>query len=299
MVIDPVAGHVLRPDGVRRLSSRAGATLAVLAEHAGQVVSRESLIARAWADGTGSDDAVVRTVSELRSTLGDRGREHRYIATVPGQGYRLLATPQALTDSDRQRLTEAAKASRREPPQSNILLSGTRQQRTLKVLSLYAAAVWLAMQVADLVFPRLGLPDIGVNYVIALGVLGFPLIAAFAWFYRPPPEGAAVKLQRTALALILIATVGTLAYFIAKAFDLSAPPVVAERSIAVLPFDNMSGDSTSDYLGDGLAEEITTLLTSLPHVGLHLPRRQAGHREHRPGARRALRARGQHPPAGR
>ena len=268
MVIDPVAGQVLRPDGVRRLSSRAGATLVALAEHAGQVVSRETLIARAWSDGTGSADAVVRAISELRRTLGDSGREHRVIETDASHGYRLLVQPQPLTDDDRERLAAAARAATRESPRLNILLRGTRRQRTLKIVSLYAAAIWPAMQVADLVFPRLRLPDIGVSYVIALGILGFPLVVAFAWFYRPPgerPVSKAATVRRVASTVVLMAMVGGLAYVVAKALE-PARPVVSDRSIAVLPFDNMSRDAANDYLGDGLAEEITTLLTSLPDL---------------------------------
>jgi len=267
LVIDPAAGRVLRADGMHRLPARAGAALAALAEHPGQSLSRETLASRIWSDGSGSDDALVRCIGELRRALGDSGREHRFIETSPGGGYRLIVSPEALTDSDRRRLA-AAPAAVGPPPQLNILLRGTRQQRTLKIVSVYAAAIWPAMQVADLVFPRLRLPDIGVSYVIALGILGFPLVVAFAWFYRPPTPrvvSAVASVRRTAVVIALVSALGTLAYFVAKALERRSP-VISDRSIAVLPFVNMSGVPANDYLGDGLAEEITNLLTRLPDL---------------------------------
>ena len=55
----------------------------------------------------GSADAVVRTISELRRTLGDSGREHRIIETDASHGYRLATQPQPLNDEDRKRLAAA------------------------------------------------------------------------------------------------------------------------------------------------------------------------------------------------
>ena len=271
LVIDPAAGRVLRPDGLHRIPTRAASALIALAENPGRPVGRDSLAARIWNDGSGSEETLVRCIGELRRALGDSGREHSLIETVPGQGYRLIVQPEPLTDSDRQRLDAAASAATREhPPKLNILLRGTRQQRVLKIVSLYAAAIWPAMQVADLVFPRLRLPDIGVSYVIALGILGFPLVVAFAWFYRPATQAgtttsAVARTRRTAVVLALLGMLGTLAYFFAKALEPSAPPI-SDRSIAVLPFVNMSNSKASEYLGDGLAEEITNLLTRLPDL---------------------------------
>lgn len=67
--------------------------LLVLAESAVHVVSREEIINRLWADVVVGEDTLARTVSRLRSALGDRASEPRYIETVPKKGYRLLGKP--------------------------------------------------------------------------------------------------------------------------------------------------------------------------------------------------------------
>jgi len=80
-----------------RLTPRTMEVLACLAEHAGQVVTREDFSKRVWSPAIVTDDALTRCISELRRNLGDRAGDPRFIETIPKRGYRLVAP---VTDLD-------------------------------------------------------------------------------------------------------------------------------------------------------------------------------------------------------
>src|SRR3954447_4962208 len=65
--------------------------LILLAEHAGQVVSKERLIQTVWADTFVGDEVLSKAISELRRALDDDPKAPRFIQTIPKAGYRLLA----------------------------------------------------------------------------------------------------------------------------------------------------------------------------------------------------------------
>src|SRR6476660_3618748 len=82
---------LLEGDKPVRLGSRAFDILAALVEHAGEVVGKEELIARAWPQ-TYVDEANLKIqISALRRALGDGQAGNRYVATVPGRGYNFVA----------------------------------------------------------------------------------------------------------------------------------------------------------------------------------------------------------------
>ncbi len=68
--------------------------LVCLAEHAGEVVSRETLNEQVWGNVIVTDQAVTNCISELRHHLGDDRSAHRVIETIPKRGYRLTAPVQ-------------------------------------------------------------------------------------------------------------------------------------------------------------------------------------------------------------
>jgi DNA-binding winged helix-turn-helix (wHTH) protein len=65
--------------------------LKALIEHAGQTVTTESLLEKAWPDRVVSRDSVTTAIYQLRQLLGDNTAEPKYIASVPRRGYRLIA----------------------------------------------------------------------------------------------------------------------------------------------------------------------------------------------------------------
>jgi len=121
------------------------------------------------------------------------------------------------------------------------LFGELKRRHVIRVLIAYAIAGWVVVEVADVMFPRLGLPEWAVNAVTWSYVGGFLPVAILAWIFRWTPEG----LKR----------------------DLGlAGPEAPERSIAVLPFANMSADVEQEYFADGLAEELLNLLARVPDL---------------------------------
>lgn len=90
--VDPASGQIAR-DGERlRVDDRSMRLLVCLAEHAGRTVTIDQLLDEVWAGAVVSQDSVYQAVTSLRRLLGDNRRAPTYIATVPRQGYRLVAS---------------------------------------------------------------------------------------------------------------------------------------------------------------------------------------------------------------
>jgi len=99
---DPRSGQLWRDGGEVRLTPRAAAVLAALAERAGDVVSKQDLFDRVWNGIAVTDDALTSCIQELRGVLGDDARRPRYIETRHRRGYRLMVRPAAATDTAEQ-----------------------------------------------------------------------------------------------------------------------------------------------------------------------------------------------------
>lgn len=93
-LIEPRQNRIARHDTSVRVEPRVMDVLVCLAEHAGEVVSRDALNARVWGDVVVTDQAVTNCISELRHHLGDDRSANRVIETIPKRGYRLTAPVQ-------------------------------------------------------------------------------------------------------------------------------------------------------------------------------------------------------------
>jgi TolB-like protein/Tfp pilus assembly protein PilF len=141
--------------------------------------------------------------------------------------------------------------------------------------ALYIVAAWLIMQVAGVLIDLGNLPKWVGPIILPLLVIGFPIALALSWFYEITPEGvsrekdvepgeAITHLAGRRLDFIVIALL--CAAVILFAYDkwwMGPPP---EKSIAVLPFTNLSGDPDQEYFSDGISEELLHLLAQLPDV---------------------------------
>jgi TolB-like protein/DNA-binding winged helix-turn-helix (wHTH) protein len=87
----PLRNVVSKADASLRLEAKSIQVLMALAQHPGEVVSRRDLLLAVWQDRPVSDEVLSRSISLLRSTLGDDPKDPSYIQTIPRVGYRLLA----------------------------------------------------------------------------------------------------------------------------------------------------------------------------------------------------------------
>lgn len=93
-VIEPRQNRIVRGDAQVHLEPRVVDVLVCLAEHAGEVVSRDTLNQQVWGNVVVTDQAVTNCISELRHHLGDDRAARRVIETIPKRGYRLMAPVQ-------------------------------------------------------------------------------------------------------------------------------------------------------------------------------------------------------------
>ena len=151
-----------------------------------------------------------------------------------------------------------------------------KRRNVFRVGIAYAIAAWLLLQMVDVVMPIIGAPDWVSKAILLLIAVGFPLALLFAWAFELTPEG--LKFERDVdrsqsithttgrkldFAMIGILTVAVTLFAIDKFIWSAAPDdrdTVARRSIAVLPFVNMSGDPEQVFFSDGITEEILNTL---------------------------------------
>jgi Tol biopolymer transport system component/DNA-binding winged helix-turn-helix (wHTH) protein len=91
-VVDPVKRTLCRQDRFVPITAKTFEVLVVLLQHRDRIVSKDELLSLVWPDTAVQENNLVRQISSLRRALGQRADQHDYIVTIPGQGYRFVAT---------------------------------------------------------------------------------------------------------------------------------------------------------------------------------------------------------------
>ena len=152
-----------------------------------------------------------------------------------------------------------------------------KRRNVYKVGIAYAVIAWLLMQVATQVFPFLEIPNWAIRLVIMLLIIGFPVALILAWAFELTAEG--IKLTESAnreaakpsrnkawIYIIIVAAALSVSLFFVGRY--TAPKITRSseslaKSIAVLPFENLSRDPDNAYFADGVQEEILTRLAKI------------------------------------
>jgi TolB-like protein/Tfp pilus assembly protein PilF len=160
-----------------------------------------------------------------------------------------------------------------------------KRRNVVRVAIAYAVVSWLLLQVADVVLDNIEAPTWVFQAILLLLVIGFPVAIIFAWAFELTPEGlkkekdvdrsesithvTGRKLDFVIIGVLVIA-VGFL--LVDKLYlsegDTAPDEIIAteRKSIAVLPFVNMSDDANNEYFSDGISEEILNLLAQVPEM---------------------------------
>ena len=171
-------------------------------------------------------------------------------------------------------------------------LEELKRRNVVRVGVVYLITAWLLAQVADLLLENFNAPDWVIQAILVVLIIGFPLAVVFAWAFELTPEGlkkekdvdrsqsitrvTGRKLDRAMIVILVVA----LSYFIwesrvqhqhaeAPEQQTATEPAPAEstaKSIAVLPFVNMSSDPEQEYFSDGISEEILNSLAKVKEL---------------------------------
>ena len=177
------------------------------------------------------------------------------------------------------------------------LINELNRRNVFRVGAAYLVVAWLLIQIADTVGDMLALPDVVGRTILLLVTIGFPIALLVSWVYEVTPDGIATQEEVDAgakstsgkklNAVIIGGLALVLGFVIMDAYVLNsglAPDLEEvitsdvpfqgeitataelEKSIAVLPFANLSSDPEQEYFSDGLSEELLNKLAQVPDL---------------------------------
>jgi TolB-like protein len=175
-----------------------------------------------------------------------------------------------------------------------------KRRNVIKVAIAYGVVAWLLIEVSATTFPMLRLPEWTATFVTVLLMMGFPVALILAWAFEITPEGIKREKDvdrsqsithitgRNIDYIIIAALILALGFFTFDKFVLdpsrdaelvqsttkavteqaaeNVNKEAADKSIAVLPFVNLSSDPEQEYFSDGISEEILNVLAHIPEL---------------------------------
>src|SRR5215831_7285638 len=155
-----------------------------------------------------------------------------------------------------------------------------KRRNVIRAAIFYVGAVWALAQGLSQLGPSVGAPEWATRWFLVAAGIGLPFWIGFAWFYEFTPEGlkreseidpaesikhhTGRKLDFAIIGVLMVAVVLLLADRFVPRHGVNE--TIAETSIAVLPFVNMSEDKTNEFFSDGISEELLNLLTKVPQL---------------------------------
>jgi len=155
-----------------------------------------------------------------------------------------------------------------------------KRRNVYKIAVAYAVVAWLLIQIATQVFPFFEIPNWAVRLVVLVIMIGFPVALILAWAFELTPEGIkrmedvrpneSIKRKTghrfsTVIILAAVIAAGLLTFHFSQQHKLAAvaPAGSNNKSVAVLPFENLSSDKENAFFAQGIQDEIITTLSKI------------------------------------
>ena len=225
--LDTTRMLLLRRDGeVVPLPHKTFDLLQKLIEGGGRVLTKDELLNEVWRGSFVEEGNLTQHISILRKALAENPGENRYIATVPGRGYRFVAAVAAVKEAgggDAPSVEESQPGAQLEASHEPVSLTAINELRQPREARPGRTAESRPAK----------RPLSSVVFVVALLLAGLGVFGTYTlWTNRPPP-----------------------------------PVSVGEvKSIAVLPFKQLTADGSDEYLGLGMADTLITKLSNLRQI---------------------------------
>jgi TolB-like protein/Tfp pilus assembly protein PilF len=158
-------------------------------------------------------------------------------------------------------------------------LTELKRRNVYRAAVAYGVVAWFLTQLTTQVFPFFEIPNSAVRFVVIALALGFPIAMLLSWVYEFTPEGIvrtedlhpaqARSIQRATGRILDFIIIGALLLVIAMLivgrhpFYRQTGESISQKSIAVLPFENLSEDKANAYFADGIQDEILTRLSKI------------------------------------
>lgn len=191
---------------------------------------------------------------------------------------------------------------RNDPPRTRqaravSILAELKRRNVLRVAAAYVAVAWLIIQVVETLFPLFGLGDAAARTVVVILAIGFLPAMVFSWIFELTPEGfrrdsqvdhsapSAIAMAKRLDRLIMLALILAVGYFAVDKFVIDPARdaeireqakeegrsealvgAYGDKSIAVLPFADMSPGGDKAWFSEGIAEEMLNLLARIPDL---------------------------------
>ena len=159
------------------------------------------------------------------------------------------------------------------------ILTELKRRNVYRAAVAYGVVAWFLTQLTTQVFSFFEIPNSAVRFVVIALAVGFPIAMLLSWIYEFTPEGVvrtedlhpaqARSAQRVTGRSLDFIIIGALLLVIAMLivgrlpFYRQTSESISQKSIAVLPFENLSEDKANAYFADGIQDEILTRLSKI------------------------------------